>query len=143
MFCIFRPCGIRLSNFEMFTAESLSDVFKYIVDIFGEHPTSKDIKGMVYDRCCELKPFIKRLAEEGNVVTRKYINLSYIVDIFHVEKHTEPKCVLNSGVCEFHPHLPEFNYVRYMNTEIAEQSFKEINMIKCTTRKMTYAKRIL
>ena len=143
MFYLFRPCGIRLSNFEMYTAESLSDVFKYIVDVFGEYPTFEQIRGLVYDRCCELKPFLQRLAGEGNDIASRYLNLLYIVDIFHAERHTEAKCVLNSGSCEFHPHLPEFEHVRKMNTEIAEQSFKELNMIKCTTRKMTYAKRIL
>ena len=36
MFYIFRPCGIRLSHFEMYTAESLSNVLTFILDIFGE-----------------------------------------------------------------------------------------------------------
>ena len=143
MFYIFRSCGVRLSNYEMYTAESLSDIFKYLVDMFGEYPSLDDIKGLVYDRCCELKPFITRLADECNEIARRFLNLMYIVDIFHAERHTEPKCVLNSGSCEFHPHLPRFSNVRSMNTEIAEQSFREINMVKCTTRKMTYAKRML
>ena len=80
---------------------------------------------------------------EGNEIARRYLNLMFLVDFFHIVNHTEPKCVLDSGVCEYHPHLPQFQKVNGMNTEIAEQSFKELNMLKCHTRKMTYAKRIL
>jgi len=36
MFYVFRSCGIRLGNFEMYTAESLSSVFTYLLDLFGE-----------------------------------------------------------------------------------------------------------
>ena len=143
MFYIFRSCGVRLSNFEMYTAESLSDIFKYLVDTFGEYPSPADIRGIAYDRCCELRPFLQRLANEGNEIARRYLNLMFLVDFFHIVNHTEPKCVLDSGECEYHPHLPQFKKVNGMNTEIAEQSFKELNMLKCHTRKMTYAKRIL
>jgi hypothetical protein len=101
MFYLFRPCGIRLSNFEMYTAESLSDVFKYIVDVFGEYPTFEQIRGLVYDRCCELKPFLQRLAGEGNDIASRYLNLLYIVDIFHAERHTEAKCGICGNIAAF------------------------------------------
>ena len=86
MFYFFRPCGIRLANFEMYTAESLSDVFTYLIDVFGENLSPLQLNGIVYDRACDLHPFLKRLQINGNDVASKYENLSYIVDIFHVEK---------------------------------------------------------
>ena len=61
---------------------------------------------------------------------------TYIVDIFHIVKHSQAKCVLGSGVCLYHPHLRPFDSVRGINMEIAEQSFKEMNTFKCSTRKM-------
>ena len=38
MFYVFRSCGIRLSHWEMFTAESLSSVFTWLVDLFSSTP---------------------------------------------------------------------------------------------------------
>ena len=143
MFYIFRSCGVRVASFEMYTAESLSNVFTCLVDVFGLNPSTLKLNGVVYDRSCDLCPFILKLASNGNTIAKNYKDLQFIVDIFHAEKHTLPKCVLGSGSCEYHPHLDKFNHVRKMNTEIAEQSFKELNMYKCSTRKMTHAKRLL
>ena len=127
----------------MHTAESLSNVFTYLIDVFGEDPKESDLKGIVYDRACDLKPFKNRLAKEGNKVAGNYNRLSYIVDIFHVEKQTLSKCRIDSDECIYHPHLPRFSNVRKMNTEVAEQSFSRINPFKYSTRKMSYCKRLL
>ena len=144
MFYVFRSCGIRLSHWEMFTAESLSSVFTWLVDLFSSTPDLiNSLRGIVYDRACELKPFIQRLAEEGNVVAARFLEILYIVDIFHCEKHTQPKCILQNPSCEFHPHLAQFQHVRNMDTEVAEQSFVRINPFKGMTRKMAYGKRLL
>ena len=143
MFYIFRSCGIRLANFEMFTAESLSQVFVYMIDTFGESFNPDDLRGIVYDRACDLEPFINRLSKEGNFAASKYETLKYMVDIFHVEKHTQVKCILKSEECRYHPHLERFNDVKGMNTEIAEQSFSRINPFKFMSRKMSYCKRLL
>ena len=141
MFYLFRPCGIRLGNYEMYTAESVSDILRYIVDLFGATPHL--LRGVGYDRACDLHPFIKRLAANGHEIAKVYADLLYLVDIFHVEKHVRPKCVLGNPECEYHPHLSKFDHIKGINTEVAEQSFKEINQYKCSTRKMTYAKRLL
>ena len=143
MFYMFRSCGVRLSHWEMYTAESLSNVFLWMIDLFGEKPLPELLKEVVYDRACDLCPFVNRLANEGSVIAGNYKDLSYIVDIFHAEKHTMPKCELTSPNCEYHPHLEKFSYVKKMNTEIAEQSFNKLNPFKYITRKMTYARRLL
>ena len=143
MIYIFRPCGIRLTHCEMLTHESLTQIFMSLVHCFGEQPAIDLIRGIVYDRSCDLKPFLDRLGRNGDKVAQFYANLQFIVDIFHVEKHTLPKCTLGNPECKFHPHLPEFQYVRGMNTEVAEQSFHKLNKHKFSTRKMCYAKRLL
>lgn len=127
----------------MYTAESLSCIFLWLVDLFGETPSQDVINGIVYDRACDLHLFLKRLSKEGNIVAQRYKDLTHIVDIFHAEKHTKSKCVLSSPDCTYHPHLEKFQYVRSMNTEVAEQSFNRINPFKYITRKMTYARRLL
>ena len=143
MFYIFRSCGVRLSHWEMYTAESLSNIFLWLIDLFGEKPSPEILKGIVYDRACDLHPFINRLYSEGNSTAKAYKDLAFIVDIFHAENHTMPKCLLASPECMYHPHLEKFNNVSKMNTEIAEQSFNKLNPFKYITRKMTYARRLL
>ena len=97
---------------------------------------------MVYDRSCDFEPFIFIEAANGNEIANNFLSLDYIVDVFHAEKHTEPKCVLGNADCKYHPDLEKFAYVRDMNTEIAEQSFHILNPLKHITRNMTYARRL-
>ena len=143
MFYVFRPCGVRLSHSEMYTCESLSDVMLQLIDIFGEKPDANDLKAIVYDRACDLHPFVRRLSSEGNGIADEYSQMDYIVDKFHVEGHTQDKCNLNSRKCEYHPNLEKIKKYTGMNSEIAEQSFNVLNGYKYTTRKMSYCKRLL
>ena len=123
--------------------ESLSNVFLFLIDLFGQYPNVDQISGIVYDRACDLHPFLKRLSKEGNETASQFKLLTHIVDIFHAEKHTQAKCTLSSDQCKYHPHLPKFNHLRDMNTEIAEQSFSRINPFKFITRRMSYCKRLI
>ena len=143
MFYVFRPCGIRISHAEMYTCESCSDVFVQLVDIFGENPDPKYLRLVAYDRSCDLHPFILRLSREGNEAAKNYASLDFVVDGFHVKKHTEDKCNIDSPACIYHPDLPRYSSYKGMNTEIAEQSFNRLNMVKYSTRKMTYCRRLL
>ena len=92
MFYIFRPCGYRMSRYEMYTAEALSSIFLYLLDIFGTNPTENGLNGIVYDRSCGLHPFLLRLGSAGNSVAGSYAQLNFVVDIFHVKGHTTEKC---------------------------------------------------
>lgn len=114
-----------------------------MVDLFGTNPSENDLKGIVYDRSCDLHPFLNCLARENNPVAEIYYNMEFIVDIFHCEKHTQSKCVLTHPDCQYHPHLPKFAHVRNMNTEVAEQSFNRVNPFKYITRKMSHCRRLL
>lgn len=142
MFYIFRPCGYRLAAYEMYTAESLSSIFTYLVDLFGDDPANL-LNGIVYDRSCGLHPFLVKLGERGNEIALRYSNLLFMVDIFHVEKHTTDKCSIQHPDCTYHPHLQKFDFVKGINSEVAEQSFSRINPFKSSTRKMTYCRRLL
>ena len=142
LFYVVRSCGVRLSHYEMFSAESLSAVFMYLVDIFSESPNKEDISGVVYNRSCELHPYPTHLSNESNNVAQRFSNLKFIVDIFHCEKHTKAKCVIGNPECKYHPDLPEFITERNMNMEICEQTFHLLNPLKHITRNMTYAKRL-
>ena len=136
-----RSCGIWLSHFEMYTAESLRMVFLSLIDLFTAEPDQLQLTGIVYDRACDLEPYLQRLSREGNTVAERYATLRYIVDIFHCERHTQPKCILGNEECRYHPDLPQFN-IKQMNMEICEQSFHLLNPLKHITRYMTYAKRL-
>ena len=142
MFYVYRSCGIRISHSEMYTAESLSGIFTKLIDIFSENPSPSLLKGIVYDRACDLKPYIEKLSMAGNEVAKKFNDLDFVVDIWRAEKHTLPKCCIDNVLCEFHPDLIKFEYIRKVNMEIEEQSFHLINPLKHITRNMTYAKRL-
>ena len=141
LYC-FRPCGIRLSHWEMYTAESLSLVFLSLLDAFHDAP--HELHGIVYDRACDLHPFLKRLAREGNKdAERMLTNIDFMVDIWHAEKHTMAKCTLTDPSCLYHPGLAKFGHLKGMNTEAAEQSFRLLNPFKFITNRMTYGRRLL
>ena len=140
MLYFFRSCGIRISHYEMYTSESLSSVFTALNDTFiGK---LHEISGIVYDRACDLLPYLRKLAAAGNDLAQIFENLRYIVDIFHAEKHTMPKCTIGDPQCLFHPDLDVFSDVRKMNMEIAESSFHVLNCYKHSTRGLTYGKRL-
>lgn len=104
-----------------------------MMDTFTINPESKEVTGMVYDRLCDLKPYLKRLANNRNQIAQRFAKLQFIVDIFHCEKHTLPKC--------FHQDLEKFSDVRKMNMEICEQANHLLNPLKQITRNMTLGKR--
>ena len=76
MFYIMIPCGIRLSYFEMYTAEILSIVFLYLIDLFTAKLDQQQLIGIVYDRACDLEPYLQRLSREGNNVAERYATLT-------------------------------------------------------------------
>ena len=49
----------------MYTAESLSAVLIYFIDLFGEIPSPQELKGIVNDRACDLLPFVNDLLKKG------------------------------------------------------------------------------
>ena len=102
MLYLIRPCGIRLSHKEMYTAESLSSVFSSLIDVFSERPQENCLTGIVDGRACDLTPYIQKIAEQGNEIAKCYTSMRYIVDPLHAEKHTMAKCDIKNSECKYH-----------------------------------------
>ena len=87
--------------------------------------------------------FLKNQAQNGSAGAKVLLdNVQFLVDIFHVSKHTEEVCMPPENPnCLYHPHLPKFDEIRGVNTESCEQGFKRLNQYFELTRKMTQFKR--
>lgn len=58
---LIRPCGIVVNMTEMFTCESLTQVFLFILKTFcGNTDDFLWLKYLGYDRACGLVPFLKK-----------------------------------------------------------------------------------
>jgi hypothetical protein len=134
-----RPCGIIVGHCEMFRAESCSQVGVFLHSLFQEFPDRLNYVG--YDRACDLHPMVTRLANRGDDWARFLSERTFFVDIFHANKHTEPKCVLGNPACVYHPKLPKFDHLQSANTEICEQTFVWWNQFRGMVGSMTHTRR--
>lgn len=125
---------------EMYTCESSAQVFAFLLRVFSEDINR--LRYLGYDRGCEFEPFLKNLAKKGNVGAELLLeNVEFLVDIFHVLKHTSNKCMpLENPECRYHPRLERFKEIWSANTECAEQTFKWLGMYKYMLRRMTQYK---
>ena len=87
-----KPCGVIISFTELYTMESCTQVFAFLLHLAEQ---SRAIKCVVYDRGCELHPFLKNLAKiKKNPGAQKLLDtMDFMVDIFHVKKHTRLICM--------------------------------------------------
>lgn len=83
-----RHCGIV--NFsEMFTCESPTQMYIFLAFIFGHGRDIDRLKYVAYDSC-DLHPFLCNLQRKGAYLASFLLkNVKFLVDIFHVEGHTE------------------------------------------------------
>lgn len=144
MLALIRPCGIVVNMTEMFTSESFTQVFLFILRTFSRDVGDiTRLKYLGYDRACGLVPYLRNQAKNGSsgaILLLEHVN--FLVDIFHVSKHTEAVCMPpDNPKCEFHPHLPKFSTIKGVNTESCEQGFRRLNQYFEVTRKMTQYKR--
>ena len=120
MLALIRPCGIVVSMTEMFTCESLTQVFLFLLRTFGENTEDfKRVKYVGYDRACGLVPYLKNQKKNGSAGAKLLLeHVKFLVDIFHVSKHTEGVCMpLDNAKCKYHPMLPVFSEIHGTNTE--------------------------
>lgn len=139
-----RPCGIVVNMTKMFTCETLTQVFLFILKTFcGNTDDFERLKYLDYDRASGLVPFLKNQAKGGSAGANLLLeHVKFLVDIFHVSKHTELECMpQNNPVCRYHPSLPQFEPIQGANTQSGEQGFRRLNMYFNLTRKMTHFKR--
>ena len=137
---IVRPCGIVVNCTEMYTCESPTQMYIFLLSTFGRGKDIDRLKFLAYDRACDLHPFLVNL-QKKDVYLAKFLlkNVKFLVDIWHVQKHTEPCCQPPSSQQDpgrYHPLHPAFEPVRAANTECAEQCFRWLNKFKTIVRKM-------
>ena len=80
---------------EMFTDESHTQALMFLHRVFlKESATAQRSRYLGYDRCCSFKPFLRNLTAKGNAEAKMLLeNVEFLIDIFHVEKHTKPDCM--------------------------------------------------
>ena len=133
-----RPCGVIVNTSEMYTCESPTQVYLFLVMTFARGNDIDRLHYLGYDRACDLHPFICNLETKGAFFAR-WLNrrVKFLVDHFHVAKHTEPCCMPpDNPMCKYHPSLPQFSDIQGVNTECAEQSFRWLNKLKHSLKHM-------
>ena len=144
MLALIRPCGIVVNMTEMFTSESATQVFLFILRTFcSDSSDMRRLRYLGYDRVCSFVPFLRNQAKNGSAGAKVLLeNVQFLVDIFHVSKHTEAVCMPpDNPECLYHPHLPKFDEIKDTNTESCEQGFRRLNEYFHLTRKMTVNRR--
>ena len=110
---ISKPCGIIVDQCEMYTCESPSQVFAFLLRAYDDKWNHINYVG--YDRACEFEPFLKNLAKKGNVGAEVLLQeIEYLVDTFHCIKHTARTCMPleNNPDCKYHPRLKKFENIK-------------------------------
>ena len=108
-----RPCGIFVNTTEMYTCESPTQVYLFLVMTFARANDIDRLRYLGYDRACDLHPFLCNLEAKGAYFAR-WLNkrVTFLVDNFHVAKHTEPCCMPpDNPLCKYHPSLPHLREI--------------------------------
>ena len=75
MLALIRPCGIVVNMTEMFTCESLTQVFLFLLKTFCDNTDDfKRVKFVGYDRACGLAPFLINQASNGSAGAKVLLN---------------------------------------------------------------------
>ena len=133
-----RPCGVIVNSVEMFTYESPTQVYLFLIITFTRGQNIQRLRYLGYDRACDLHPFLQNLEKKGAFFA-KWLNdkVTFFVDNFHVAKHTEPCCMPpQNQLCKYHPSLPHLSEIHGVNTECAEQAFRWLNKLKLSLKQM-------
>ena len=128
---IVRPCGIVVNFTEMYTCESATQMYIFLLMTFGRGRDIERLRFLAYDRACDLHPFLLNLQKKDAPLAKFLLrNVKFLVDAWHVKKHTEPCCqppTSDQDAGPYHPLHSSFEAIRDANTECAEQSFKWLN----------------
>ena len=113
---IVRPCGIIVNVTEMYTCESMTQMYLFLLGTFGRGKDIQHLKYLGYDRACGLEPFLQNLAKKG-ISLSKYLlkHTKFLVDRFHVKGHTERCCLppIDNPECRYHPDLAKFSDISH------------------------------
>jgi hypothetical protein len=135
-----RPCGIVVNFTEMFSCESPTQMYVFLVFTFAHGNDIDRLKFVAYDRACDLHPFLCNLEKKGTYFAKFLLDhCKFCVDRFHVAKHTEPCCMppsSDNSESLYHPDNSDFLAIKSANTECAEQCFRWLNKYKTILRNM-------
>ena len=91
---IVRPCGIIVNVVEMYTYESMTQMYLFLLGTFARGKDINHLKYLGYDRACGLEPFLQNLAKK-DIYLAKYLlkHTRFLVDRFYIKGHTEKCCL--------------------------------------------------
>jgi len=139
--CAVRPCGTIIWWTELYTMESCSQIFTFLLKMIEDNCK---VKCVCYDRACEYVPFLRNLAKKKNVGAQNMLNNTlFMVDNFHVRKHKQIACMPPPAVNPnnlYHPECTQFKEFSDVNTSIAESVFAWIKSLRRVVRLMTEEK---
>ena len=121
---IVHPCGVVVSFTEMYTCESATQMYIFLLLTFGRGKDIERLQFLAYDRACVLHPFLRNLQKDVYLAKFLLRNVKFLVDAWHVQKHTEPCCqplTADQDAGPYHPSHPSFETIRDAKTECAEQ----------------------
>lgn len=136
--CAVRPCGVIVGFTELYTSESLTQAFAFLLSLRDD---GCKCDALAYDRSCQLEPYLDKLAIKGNKGAQELLaSMEMMVDRFHCVKHTKPTCMPppdKNPRNRFHPDCERFKRFGKLNTEIAESVFFWLGFHKRNTKRMT------
>ena len=127
-----RPCGVIVMLSELFTSESISQVYAYLHEFlrnnysvssklgkYGIHciyqfdcTTFHYLEFICYDDGCHLRRYARLTSRKDLTATTKHLaQVEILVDKLHMRGHTDPWCKANCDASAF----PELDKVRTMN----------------------------
>ena len=117
------PCGIIVNTVEMFTCESPTQVYLFLIMTFARGQDNQRLRYIRYDHACDLHPFVRNLERKGVFFLAKWLidKVTFFVDYFHVSKHTEPCCMLpDNPMCTYHPSKKSLSklYILYICIQV-------------------------
>ncbi|XP_065899117.1 uncharacterized protein [Dysidea avara] len=127
-----RPCGIIVLVSELFSCESISQVYAILHEYFRSNDSvAHSLEFICYDDGCHLRKYSCNPCRKDETPTAKLLAASEIViDKMHFSGHTDKWCL---ATCN--PNV--FSGLNNVDTEICEQTFAWLSRYCHVTRHMT------
>ncbi|CAF1152305.1 unnamed protein product [Didymodactylos carnosus] len=115
-------CGYICALQELYGAESISQVYMFLVQIVNEFENTPTV--LAYDDACHLVSFIKNAKNfERRTAARKRIdNMTIVCDKMHYKNHVDPRCRRN---CSPYNH----EIAKRVNTEKTENNEVKLKLV--------------
>jgi hypothetical protein len=129
-------CGIIISILPLCGAESLSQVFVHMVDLFDTHGDVLPLN-LAYDDGCHLRRFAELRKEVSAIAMKFWIMVGFriVIDRFHWKNH-----VKGHLYCQEHCNPSDNKDIEGANSEICEQSFRWFARHKYSVNHMSPAR---